>query len=157
MQAALTWVRSHSESLGLAAGLFREPRAAPARARRGHPQGRPVGRRHHGDGSGVAADRTARAAEPGHDRRDHPHRAVLPVGGIKEKVLAAKRAGITEILLPRENAVHVEEDLKKEQLEGVALRYVRNMEQVIGFALEPEPGETGFAAESANSEPVLVP
>ena len=61
---------------------------------------------------------------------------VLPVGGIKEKVLAAKRAGITEIALPRQNAPHVEEDLKKEQLEGLALHYVKTMDEVLTLALE---------------------
>jgi ATP-dependent Lon protease len=62
---------------------------------------------------------------------------VLPVGGIKEKVLAAKRAGITEIILPRQNSVHVEEDLKKEQLEGLMLHYVKTMDEVIALALAP--------------------
>ncbi|MBI1955281.1 MAG: endopeptidase La [Acidobacteria bacterium] len=80
---------------------------------------------------------------------------VLPVGGIKEKVLAAKRAGISEVILPQQNAAHVEEDLKKEQLEGLALRYVRTMEEVIELALEPggtQPAEN----ESSEAQPAVI-
>ena len=39
---------------------------------------------------------------------------VLPVGGIKEKVLAARRHGITEVILPRQNEKHIKEDLTDE-------------------------------------------
>ena len=60
---------------------------------------------------------------------------VLPVGGIKEKVLAAKRAGITEVLLPVQNEAHVQQDLKKQQLEGLTLRYVKSMDEILEWAL----------------------
>jgi ATP-dependent Lon protease len=61
---------------------------------------------------------------------------VLPVGGIKEKVLAAKAASITEVLLPADNEVNVKEDLKSHQLGDLRLRYVRTIEEVIEAALE---------------------
>ena len=60
---------------------------------------------------------------------------VTPIGGVKEKVLAAKRAGIHTILLPEENRKDVEE-IKKEYLEGLEFHYVRTNEQVLDLALE---------------------
>jgi ATP-dependent Lon protease len=61
---------------------------------------------------------------------------VLPVGGIKEKVLAAKRSGVTEVILPLENEVNVREDLKSEQIGDMKIQYVKSMEQVVDLALE---------------------
>jgi ATP-dependent Lon protease len=61
---------------------------------------------------------------------------VLPVGGIKEKVLAAKRSGVTEVILPFENEVNVREDLKSEQIGDVKIHYVRSMDEVVELALE---------------------
>ncbi len=60
---------------------------------------------------------------------------VLPIGGVKEKILAAKRAGIVEILLPEENRKDIEE-IKKEYVEGLTFHYVRSNEQVLDLALE---------------------
>ena len=60
---------------------------------------------------------------------------VTPIGGVKEKVLAAKRAGIHTILLPENNLKDVEE-IKKEYLEGLTFHYVRTNEQVLDIALE---------------------
>jgi ATP-dependent Lon protease len=62
---------------------------------------------------------------------------VLPVGGIKEKVLAAKRSGVREVILPFENEVNVREDLKSEQIGEMKIDYVKNMEEVVDLALEP--------------------
>ena len=50
---------------------------------------------------------------------------VLPIGGIKEKVLAAKRSGVREVILPFENEVNVREDLKTEQIGDVGVHYVK--------------------------------
>jgi ATP-dependent Lon protease len=60
---------------------------------------------------------------------------VLPVGGIKEKVLGAKRAGIREVILPSENEPNVTEDLPPHMLEGVEVHYVRTAEQALEIAL----------------------
>lgn len=62
---------------------------------------------------------------------------VLPVGGIKEKVLAAKRSGVEEVILCFENEVNVKEDLKSEQIGDMRIHYVRTMEEVADLALEP--------------------
>ncbi|ACY40343.1 ATP-dependent protease La [Blattabacterium sp. (Blattella germanica) str. Bge] len=59
---------------------------------------------------------------------------VLPVGGIKEKILAAKRANIKEIILSQDNKKDVEE-IKSEHLKGLTFDYVRNMNDVIHLAL----------------------
>lgn len=59
---------------------------------------------------------------------------VLPVGGIKEKVLAAKRSGITEIMMCEENRRHVEQ-IPAEYIKGINFIYVSKMDQVIENAL----------------------
>ncbi|MBV8730096.1 MAG: endopeptidase La [Acidobacteriia bacterium] len=61
---------------------------------------------------------------------------VLPVGGIKEKVLAAKRSGVREVILPAENEVNVREDLKSEQISDIEIHYVKSMDEVAALALE---------------------
>lgn len=63
---------------------------------------------------------------------------VLPVGGIKEKVLAAKRAGIKEIILCHENHRDVEE-INPAFLHGVTFHYVKTIKEVIDLALEKTP------------------
>jgi ATP-dependent Lon protease len=60
---------------------------------------------------------------------------VLPVGGIKEKVLAAKRAGVHDVILPAENKTNVEEDLTPEQLLGLTPHYVKTIDEVLEIAL----------------------
>jgi ATP-dependent Lon protease len=62
---------------------------------------------------------------------------VLPVGGIKEKLLAAKRAGIKEIILCADNKKDVD-DIKPEYLKGVTFHYVTQMEEVLKLALLKE-------------------
>jgi ATP-dependent Lon protease len=64
---------------------------------------------------------------------------VLPVGGIKEKVLAAKRAGVVEVILPADNEPNVHEDLNPEMLEGLTLHYVKTIQEVVELGLEKDP------------------
>ena len=59
---------------------------------------------------------------------------VLPVGGIKEKILAAKRAGIQEIILCRDNQKHVEE-INKAYIEGLTFHFVEKMQEVLDIAI----------------------
>ena len=61
---------------------------------------------------------------------------VLPVGGIKEKVLAAKRAGIRRVVLPERNRRDVEE-IRKHLIEGLELVYVDTIEEALGQTLVP--------------------
>ena len=62
---------------------------------------------------------------------------VLPVGGIKEKILAAKRAGIKEIILCDENRKDIE-DIKPSYLKGLQFHYVHDIREVLDIALLPE-------------------
>lgn len=60
---------------------------------------------------------------------------VLPVGGIKEKILAAKRAGITDIILCSDNRKNIE-DIKKIYIEGLKFHYVKTIDEVFDITLE---------------------
>ena len=60
---------------------------------------------------------------------------VMPVGGVKEKILAAKRAGITELILSEENRKDIAE-IKPEYVEGLTFHYVRTNDEVLRLALE---------------------
>lgn len=73
---------------------------------------------------------------------------VLPVGGIKEKVLAARRAGIREVLLPRLNAKNVNEDLPPELRQDMTVHLVSSIEEV--FALSLQPASSDLRPPEAN-------
>ena len=83
---------------------------------------------------------------------------VLPVGGIKEKVLAAKRAGVIEIVLPADNEPNVHEDLNEELLDGLVLHYVKSIHEAMDLALEkePVPVEVGKPAREVVLTPVAA-
>jgi ATP-dependent Lon protease len=83
---------------------------------------------------------------------------VLPVGGIKDKVLAAYRAGITEIILPKENEKDLE-DIPAEVREVLQIHLVESMDEVLRFALDGEVRSLpkgGEEFEEASSEPPLA-
>ena len=60
---------------------------------------------------------------------------VTAVGGIREKILAAKRAGITELILSEENRKDIEE-IKPEYIEGLTFHYVKTNDEVLALALK---------------------
>jgi ATP-dependent Lon protease len=135
MQAALTWVRSNAASLGLAEDFTKELDLhihVPAGA---IPK----------DGPSAGVTMAAVLASLLTDTPVRPLTAmtgeitlsgnVLPVGGIKEKFLAARRAGIQTIILPAENRQDVEEDLTPDLIEGVAIHYASRIEDVLAVAL----------------------
>jgi ATP-dependent Lon protease len=62
---------------------------------------------------------------------------VLPVGGIKEKVLAARRVGINEVILPKQNAKNINEDLTPELRENLIVHLVTTVDEVLALALQP--------------------
>ncbi|MGA3343366.1 MAG: endopeptidase La [Terracidiphilus sp.] len=135
MQAALTWVRSNAAALGLAEDFTKETDLhihVPAGA---IPK----------DGPSAGVTMTTVLVSLLTDTPVLPLTAmtgeitlsgnVLPVGGIKEKFLAARRAGIQTIILPAENRQDVEEDLTPELTEGVAIHYASRIEDVLAVAL----------------------
>jgi ATP-dependent Lon protease len=67
---------------------------------------------------------------------------VLPVGGIKEKVLAARRHGITELILPRQNEKHVKEDLTEDLRRELTIHFVSEIAEVVAIALQPRAEQT---------------
>jgi ATP-dependent Lon protease len=135
MQAALTWVRSNAAKLGLAEDFTKEIDLhihVPAGA---IPK----------DGPSAGVPRTTVLASLLTDTPVRPLTAmtgeitlsgnVLPVGGIKEKFLAARRAGVQTIILPAENRQDVEEDLTPDLMEGVTVHYASRIEDVLAVAL----------------------
>jgi ATP-dependent Lon protease len=68
---------------------------------------------------------------------------VLPVGGIKEKVLAARRVGIREVIMPRQNEKNVNEDLTEELRRELTVHYVQSVDEVLLLALLPPAVTTG--------------
>jgi len=135
MQAALTWVRSNAVSLGLAEDFTKEIDLhihVPAGA---IPK----------DGPSAGVTMATVLVSLLRDTPVLPLTAmtgeitlsgnVLPVGGIKEKFLDARRAGIQTIILPAENRQDVEEDLTPELIEGVTIHYASRIEDVLAVAL----------------------
>ena len=147
MQAALTWVRSNASRLGIQESFFADHDIhihVPAGA---IPKD--------GPSAGVTMATTLVSL-----LTDHPVRPltamtgeitlsgnVLPVGGIKEKVLAAKRAGVRDVILPAENKTDVEEDLTPEQLENLNVHYVKLIDEALELALPSTPHEEKQDAE----------
>ena len=63
---------------------------------------------------------------------------VLPIGGLKEKLLAAHRAGIKNVILPKENEKDLQ-DLPPDILEVLSVTFVETMDEVLQVALEKQP------------------
>ena len=135
MQAALTWVRANADHYGIDPEFFKNSDVhihVPAGA---VPK----------DGPSAGAAMVTALVSLMSGKQVKPRLAmtgetslsgvILPVGGIKEKVLGAKRAGIRTILLPADNEPNVKEDLQPEMLEGLELHYVRTLDQALDLAL----------------------
>jgi len=135
MRAALSWVRSNSERYGIDPDFFRKldlhihvPSGAIPKD---------------GPSAGVAMVTALVSLLTGRPVRPRVAMTgeislsgiVLPIGGVKEKVLGAKRAGIREVILPLDNEPNAKEDLQPEMLEGVQIHYVRTAEQALEIAL----------------------
>ena len=154
MQAALTWVRSNADKLGLSEDFNKEIDIhihVPAGA---IPK----------DGPSAGVTMATVLASLLTNTPVRPLTAmtgeitlsgnVLPVGGIKEKFLAARRAGVETIILPAENRQDVEEDLTPEMIAGVQIHYANRIEDVLAVALpllNARPGTPRLEADRGTS------
>ncbi len=83
---------------------------------------------------------------------------VLPVGGIKEKVLGAKRAGIREVILPAENEPNVKEDLPENLLGDLKVHFVHSVDEVLRIALGSiEPWQKPIGRSTRQDRPPASP
>jgi ATP-dependent Lon protease len=158
-RAALTWVRANAERYGIDPDFFRKndlhihvPSGAIPKD---------------GPSAGVAMVTALVSLLTGRPVRPRVAMTgeislsgiVLPIGGVKEKVLGAKRAGIREVILPSENEPNVKEDLQPEMLEGVQIHFVRTAEEALDIALGKfektvRPATGGFPKDQPAAGPV---
>jgi ATP-dependent Lon protease len=135
MRAALSWVRSHADEFGIDPDFFRKQDLHIHVPSGAIPKD--------GPSAGVAMVTALVSLLSGRPVRPRVAMTgeislsgvVLPIGGVKEKVLGAKRAGIREVILPAENEPNVKEDLQREMIEGLTIHYVHNLDQVLEIAL----------------------
>ena len=135
MRAALSWVRANAERYGIDPDFFRKQDLHIHVPSGAIPKD--------GPSAGVAMVTALVSLLSGHSVRPRVAMTgeisltgvVLPVGGIKEKVLGAKRAGIAEVILPAENEPNVKEDLPENLLGGLKIHFVHTVDEALRIAL----------------------
>jgi ATP-dependent Lon protease len=152
MTAALTWVRANGERYGIDPDFFRRqdihihvPSGAVPKD---------------GPSAGAAMVTALVSLLSGRPVRDRLAMTgemtlsgiVLPIGGVKEKVLGAKRAGIKEVLLPADNEPNAVADLTPEILGDLKITYVRTLDEVLEHALQKEPVASPIAPPGTKAE-----
>lgn len=80
---------------------------------------------------------------------------VLPIGGLKEKLLAAHRSGITEVIIPKENEKDLQ-DIPEIVLKELKLHFVESMDEVLKIALEQEIDTTALLARTPTAQELLA-
>ncbi|HZU65790.1 MAG TPA: endopeptidase La [Ktedonobacteraceae bacterium] len=148
--AALSYVRSHAESLGLPANVFENQNVhihVPAGA---IPKD--------GPSAGVTMVTVLVSLASGHNVRSDVAMTgeitlrgkVMPIGGVKEKVLAAYRSGIRTVILPKKNEIDLMEDLPKELRDQMHFVFVTDIRQVLETAIEGFDKLTTHGKEAGN-------
>src|SRR5256884_3190391 len=148
--AALSYVRSHADSLGLPQNVFEGQSVhihVPAGA---IPKD--------GPSAGVTMVTVLVSLASGRKVRSDVAMTgeitlrgkAMPIGGVKEKVLAAYRSGIRTIILPKKNQLDLLEDLPKELRDQMHFVFVTDIREVLDAALEGEPGKEAKGPETAN-------
>jgi ATP-dependent Lon protease len=135
MRAALSWVRANAATYGIDPDFFRKQDLHIHVPSGAIPKD--------GPSAGVAMVTALVSLLSGHAIRPRVAMTgeislsgvVLPVGGIKEKVLGAKRAGIREVILPAENEPNVKEDLPENLLGDLKVYFVHTVDEVLRIAL----------------------
>jgi ATP-dependent Lon protease len=153
--AALSYVRSHAEALGLPENVFENQNVhihVPAGA---IPKD--------GPSAGVTMTTVLVSLASGRKVRSDVAMTgeitlrgkVMPIGGVKEKVLAAYRSGIRTVILPKKNELDLMEDLPKELRDQMKFVYVTDIQQVLDEALEPVKRKAAqvIAAENGHERP----
>jgi ATP-dependent Lon protease len=138
MTAALTWTRANAERYGIDPDFFRKHDIHIHVPSGGVPKD--------GPSAGAAMVTALISLLTGRPVRDRLAMTgemtlsgvVLPIGGVKEKVLGAKRAGIKEVLLPADNEPNAVADLPPDILGDMKITYVRNLDEVLEHALSKE-------------------
>jgi ATP-dependent Lon protease len=138
MTAALTWTRANADRYGIDPDFFRKhdihihvPSGAVPKD---------------GPSAGAAMVTALVSLLSGRPVKEHLAMTgemtlsgvVLPIGGVKEKVLGAKRAGITEVLLPADNEPNAVADLTPDILGDMKITYVRTLDEVLEHALQKD-------------------
>jgi len=148
--AALSYVRSHAESLGLPPNVFENQNVhihVPAGA---IPKD--------GPSAGVTMVTVLVSLASGRKVRSDVAMTgeitlrgkVMPIGGIKEKVLAAYRSGIRTVIMPMKNELDLMEDLPKELRDQMNFVFVTDIREVLDAALEPSDGKVASRIEADN-------
>jgi ATP-dependent Lon protease len=138
MTAALTWTRANAERYGIDPDFFRKQDIHIHVPSGGVPKD--------GPSAGAAMVTSLISLLTGRPVRDRLAMTgemtlsgvVLPIGGVKEKVLGAKRAGIKEVLLPADNEPNAVADLPPDILGDMKITYVHNLDEVLEHALSKE-------------------
>jgi ATP-dependent Lon protease len=150
-RAALSWLRANGERYGIAGDFFRDAEIHLHVPSGAIPKD--------GPSAGVAMV-TALASE----LTGRPVRGdlaitgeitlsgrVLPVGGIKEKVLAARRVGIRHVALPWQNEKNINEDISEDLRKDLTVHFVTTIDEVLALALLPAPASPPDGPDAASA------